>query len=63
MSAMASRVISVAIAQLLIQAHTKENIKAPRDRWKSSVTRKMVPFDDVIMQPIGSKLSITISWK
>ena len=52
-------------AKPFVQAQIKENIKAPRkwslggesisDRWipkhKGPVTRKMFPFDDVIMIP------------
>ena len=54
-------------AQLLIQAQIKRNIRAPRHwplwgefighRWiprKGPVTRKMSPFDDVIMKTIES---------
>ena len=54
MSAMASQTpVSSLFAQLLVQAQTKEIIKAPQ-HWpffsqKRPVTRKMFPFDDVIM--------------
>ena len=54
--------------QAFIQAQMKENIKAPRhwplwgeftgDLWihKGSVTRKMFPFDDVIMQTYAPRV-------
>ena len=57
MGAMASQITSLTIVYLIvIQSKIKENIKAPRYRpspvnspHKWSVTRKMFPFDDVIM--------------
>ena len=48
--------VSRLFTQPFIQAQMKENIKAPRHRWpvnsphKWPVTRKMFPFDDVIME-------------
>ena len=58
MMAMVSQITSLAIVySTFIQAQVKENIKAPR-HWplcgeftghKGPVTRKMFPFDDVIM--------------
>ena len=42
-------------AQPFVQAHIKENVKAPRHRWpvdsphKGPITRKIFSFDDVIM--------------
>ena len=53
MSAMASQITSLAIVYLTVfSAQIKENIKAPR-HWpfpgEWSVTRKIFPFDDVIM--------------
>ena len=64
MSTMESQITSLTVVySTVIQAQIKENIKAPRhwpllgeftdDRWiprtKGPVTRKMFPFDDVIM--------------
>ena len=65
MGAMASQITNLAIVyiQQFIEAQIKENIKAPRywpfvrgiHRWpvnsphKGPVTRKMFPFDNVIM--------------
>ena len=63
MNAMTSKITGVLIAQPFVQSQIKENIKAPR-HWlfvrethrgplkspiKWPVTRKMFPFDDVIM--------------
>ena len=73
MSAMASQITSVSIfSQLFVYVQIKENIKARRHwplcegihRWpvdsphKGPVTRKMFPFDDVIM--LGWIHAITI---
>ena len=69
MSAMASQITSLTIVySSFILAQIKENIKATRhwplwgeftdDRHKGPVTRKMFPFDDVIMRP--RSLSATI---
>ena len=70
MGAMASQITSLTI--VYIQAQIKENIKAPR-HWplwggihrrpvnsphKGPVTRKMLPFDDIIMQEIYNIFSI-----
>ena len=66
MGANASQITSLTmLTQLFIQSQIKENIKAPRhwpllgefsgDWWipdKGPVTRKMISFDDVIMDYI-----------
>ena len=57
MGAMASQITSLTIVySTIIRAQIKVNIKAPRHWWGSvnsphkwPVTRKMFPFDDVIM--------------
>ena len=84
MSAMASRLSASRLSvQPFVQAQIKENIKAPRHlplrigihRWpmnsphKGPVTRKIFPFDDVIMQtrpagtsPVALLITKMISW-
>ena len=49
MGAIASQITLRLFTQPLIQARIKENIKAPRHWHKWPVTRKMFPFDEVIM--------------
>ena len=64
MTAMACQITSLSLfTQPFIQAQIKENSKAPR-HWplrgkftdnKGPLTRKMFPFDDVIMSVYDSK--------
>ena len=74
MGTIASQITS--LTQPFIQTQIKENIKAPchwpscgeftGDRWiprhKWPVTRKMFPFDDVIMNGLIPNLRTTITW-